>query len=90
MISASSATRRARRARVPTLTPRRTLRPTLPMDYDRTMRIVVASTAGLSLWIILWALGIKSFDAFLLTIAIILGAIIAQLLLPILPGNRDS
>lgn len=54
------------------------------------MQLVVTGTFGLVLWIVLWALGIKAFDGFLLTIAIVLGAIIAQLLLPILPGNRDS
>ncbi len=54
------------------------------------MQLVVTATAGLSLWIVLWALGIKAFDGFMLTIAIIVGGIIIQLLLPILPGNRDS
>lgn len=54
------------------------------------MQLVVTATVGLSLWIVLWALGIKAFDGFMLTIAIVLGAIVAQLVLPILPGNRDS
>lgn len=54
------------------------------------MQLVVTATVGLALWIVLWALGIKAFDGFMLTIAIVLGAIIAQLVLPLLPGNRDS
>ena len=54
------------------------------------MQLVVTATVGLGLWIILWALGVKGFDGFMVTVVVILGAIIAQLLLPILPGNRDS
>lgn len=36
------------------------------------MGLVVASTFGLVVWLVLWSLGAKSFDAFLITITIVL------------------
>lgn len=54
------------------------------------MGIVVTTTVGLALWIVLWALGVKPFDGFLITIVLVLGAVIMQLVVPILPGNRDE
>jgi hypothetical protein len=50
------------------------------------MAVVLATTAGLSLWIVLWALGIKSFDAFMITTLIILVAGAGQILKGYLPG----
>lgn len=38
------------------------------------MGVLIASVFGLVLWIVLWALGAKSLDAFLLTITIFLVA----------------
>lgn len=38
------------------------------------MTVIVALTAGLVFWICGWALGIKSFDAFLVTMALLVGA----------------
>jgi hypothetical protein len=38
------------------------------------MQTLVALTVGLVVWIVVWALGAKSFDAFLLTILIVLPA----------------
>ena len=38
------------------------------------MGVLIASVFGLVLWIVLWALGTKSMDAFLLTITIFLVA----------------
>ena len=38
------------------------------------MTILVALTIGLVWWIAAWAFGIKSFDAFLLTVALVVGA----------------
>ena len=46
------------------------------------MPIIVSAVMGLALWIVLWAFDVKSFDAFLLTIAIVLGATTAWLLTP--------
>ena len=53
------------------------------------MGLFLALIAGLVVWIVLWALGIKSFDAFLITIVIVLVAASgAHLSIPILPGER--
>jgi hypothetical protein len=54
------------------------------------MGLVVATTIGLMIWIILWAIGSKPFDAFLITILIALVAATVRMLLPYLPGNRRS
>jgi divalent metal cation (Fe/Co/Zn/Cd) transporter len=44
--------------------------------------ILVALTVGLVAWIVLWALGTKADDAFLITIALVLAATAARLLSP--------
>jgi hypothetical protein len=36
--------------------------------------VLVALTVGLVWWIAAWAFGIKAFDAFLLTVALVVGA----------------
>ncbi len=54
------------------------------------MGVVITATAGLSLWIILWALGIKPFDAFLIVVVMLLVAAVVVQLLPSLPGRRDE
>jgi hypothetical protein len=54
------------------------------------MGIIVSTTVGLVLWIILWAIGVKSLDAFLLTTVIILLAAGAHVLAPHLPGRQDG
>lgn len=38
------------------------------------MAVLVALTVGLVWWISAWALGVKSFDAFMITMAILVGA----------------
>jgi uncharacterized integral membrane protein len=54
------------------------------------MGSVVAITAGLVLWIVLWSIGVKAFDAFLVTMLIALLAGTARIITPYLPGNRDG
>ena len=54
------------------------------------MGIVLASVAGLVVWIVLWALGTKAIDAFMITVVIVLVASTVRILLPYLPGNRRS
>jgi uncharacterized membrane protein len=39
------------------------------------MNVLVALTIGLVWWLVAWTFGIKSFDAFLLTLALVLGAV---------------
>jgi hypothetical protein len=38
------------------------------------MAVLVALTVGLVWWITAWSFGIKAFDAFLLTVALVVGA----------------
>jgi hypothetical protein len=54
------------------------------------MGFIFSLTAGLVVWIVLWALGVKSFDAFLLTTLIVLLAAGARIVMPSLPGNQRS
>jgi hypothetical protein len=54
------------------------------------MGLVVATTFGLVVWIVMWALGIKAFDAFLITMLVILLGATARIIAPYLPGKRDS
>jgi hypothetical protein len=54
------------------------------------MGLVLTTTAGLIVWIVLWAIGVKSFDAFLLTLGMIVLAATARLILPSLPGSRSD
>jgi hypothetical protein len=42
------------------------------------------------LWLVLWAIDVKSFDAFLLTIAIVLIAASIKIVSPLLPGRREG
>jgi len=54
------------------------------------MGVILATTFGLILWLVLWAIGVKAFDAFMLTILIALVAATGRMLAPFLPGNRRS
>lgn len=54
------------------------------------MGLVVATTFGLVVWIVMWALGVKAFDAFLITVLVIVIGATTRILLPYLPGRRDS
>ena len=52
------------------------------------MGLLVTLIAGLVVWIVLWAIGAKSFDAFLITIVMMIVAAAAHIVWPTLPGNR--
>jgi hypothetical protein len=54
------------------------------------MGVIVATTFGLVLWLVLWAIGVKAFDAFMITVLIALVAATLRMLTPYLPGNRRS
>jgi Mn2+/Fe2+ NRAMP family transporter len=54
------------------------------------MALVVATTAGLVVWVVLWAIGFKAFDAFLITLVIVLLTAVARSVIPSLPGRRES
>ena len=53
------------------------------------MGLVVATTFGLIIWIVLWALGIKAIDSFIITVLVVLVGATARMLAPYLPGNRN-
>ncbi len=53
------------------------------------MGIILTATAGLGLWIVLWALNVSGFDAILIVILMVLVAIAVRQVLPYLPGRRD-
>jgi hypothetical protein len=53
------------------------------------MGLVLAATAGLCLWIILWSLKISGFDGMLIVLAIVVLAIGIRNLIPFLPGRRE-
>jgi hypothetical protein len=52
------------------------------------MMLTVWTTFALVLWIVLWAIGSKSFDAFLLALLIIVVAATAGTLRKYLPGRQ--
>jgi hypothetical protein len=54
------------------------------------MLLVLSAAASMVIWIILWALGAKGFDAFMAALVLILLASTISLLLPGLPGNRKA
>jgi hypothetical protein len=53
------------------------------------MGLILTATAGLCLWIVLWALNVSGFDAILIAVLMVLLAVAARQLLPYLPGRRD-
>ncbi len=62
------------------------------------MIVLVTFTIGLVIWLVLWAFGIKAFDAFLITGAMTIGAAAVQISkpyidqilkgTPVAPGER--
>ena len=53
------------------------------------MRLVVATTIGLIVWVVFWALGAKGFDALMIAVAIVLVAATTELVLRYLPSSRE-
>jgi hypothetical protein len=53
------------------------------------MGFILTVTAGLIVWIVLWALGAKGFDAFMLTAAIIVVGATLRIVTGYLPGRRS-
>jgi hypothetical protein len=53
------------------------------------MGLVLTATFGLIVWIVLWALGAKGFDAFLIATVIILIGASLKILAGYLPGRRS-
>jgi hypothetical protein len=53
------------------------------------MGFILTVTAGLIVWIVLWALGAKGFDAFMVTAAIIVVGATLRIVTAYLPGRRS-
>lgn len=53
------------------------------------MGLVLTVTAGLIIWVVLWALGAKGFDSFMLATLIILIGASVKILAGYLPGRRE-
>jgi hypothetical protein len=52
------------------------------------MGLLLTLIAGLVVWVVLWAIGAKGFDAFMITILMLLVAAGVHMLAPFLPGNK--
>lgn len=52
------------------------------------MGLVLATTAGLAAWVVLWAVGWKSLDAFMITTLVVTLGATVKLLAPHLPGRE--
>jgi hypothetical protein len=52
------------------------------------MGLVLATTTGLAIWIVLWATGTKSIVGFLIATVIIMVGATAKILAPYLPGRE--
>lgn len=52
------------------------------------MSLILAFTAGLIVWIVLWALGAKGFDAFMLAALITMVGATLKIVSRYLPGRR--
>ncbi|CAN5472049.1 hypothetical protein BH20ACT17_BH20ACT17_08440 [soil metagenome] len=51
------------------------------------MGLVLLTTFGLIVWIVLWAIGQKAMDAFLITTLVIVLGAAGRMLTPYLPGR---
>jgi len=54
------------------------------------MGLVLTVTAGLIIWIVLWALGAKGFDSFMLAMLVIVVGASLKIIAGYLPGRRDQ
>lgn len=54
------------------------------------MGLLLTLLVGLTLWIVLWGTSLmKSFDAFIIALALIVIAATARIVAPYLPGGKD-
>ena len=52
------------------------------------MGVLLTLIAGLVVWVVLWAIGAKGFDAFMITTLMLVLAAAGYMLAPHLPGRR--
>jgi len=53
------------------------------------MGLLLTTVVGLVIWIVLWSLGVKGFDAFMITVGLVVTGATLRLLAPFLPGARE-
>jgi hypothetical protein len=53
------------------------------------MGLLLAIVAGLVAWLVLWSLDVKAFDAFMVTVLVVLLGATARMVSPYLPGRRN-
>jgi hypothetical protein len=53
------------------------------------MSVVLTATAGLCLWIVLWALNVSGFDGILIVIGLVVVMVALQNVVPFLTGRRN-
>ena len=54
------------------------------------MGLLLTLIAGLVIWVVLWAIGVKSFDAILIPLLMLVIAAAVHMLAPHLPGRRGD
>lgn len=54
------------------------------------MFLTAAATFALMVWVFLWSIGVKGFDAFLVFVLILFLAVTVRAILPNLPGHRTD
>ena len=54
------------------------------------MGLLVTTVVGLVIWVVLWGVGAKGFDAFMITLLLVVTAATARLIAPFLPGNKQE
>ncbi len=53
------------------------------------MGLILTGTAGLCVWIVFWALGVKGFDGFLIAALLVIMAIVVRNIVSSLQARRD-
>ena len=54
------------------------------------MGLLLTLIAGLVVWVVLWAIGVKSLDAFMIPMLMLVIAAGVKMLAPHLPGRRSD
>jgi len=54
------------------------------------MGFILTALTGFVVWIVLWSLEVKAFDAFMITVLILVIGVTVRVIKPFLPGSRDQ
>jgi len=53
------------------------------------MGLLLTVIAGATIWIVLWAIDVKSLDAILIPLVMVIVVLALRIAKPLLPGHRD-